>query len=299
MKTIVDLIGNTPIIKLQNIVPENAADVFIKLEEYNFGGSIKSRIALQMIKDAEIAGILKPHSGQTLIEPTGGNTGTGLAIISILRGYKVILVVPDNYSKEKIKTLTSYGAEVQLSDHTTGNDSHITLAKKIKYQHPEYIWLNQFSNPSNPNAHYNTTGTEICNEFKQIDCFVAGIGSGGTISGVGKKIKENFPKAQIIGVQPKGCDIMNGTAIPHRIQGLAVGMVPPVFDRSIVDEIIDVEDEKAIKCMKELAKKEALLVGTSSGANVCGAIIMAKKIGIGKTVVTVAPDTGKNNLDIF
>lgn len=296
---VLDLIGKTPIIQLQKIVPDNAANIFVKLEEYNFGGSIKSRVAYKMIKDAEKKGILIPNSGQTIIEPTGGNTGTGLAILGALGGYNVILVVPDNYSKEKTIVPKAYGAEVILSDHTTGNDSHIQLVKKIVQEHSEYVWLNQFTNHSNPNSHYETTGKEICDTFNQIDCFVAGIGSGGTISGVGKRIKEKFPEAQIIGVQPKGCDVLNGHAIPHKIQGLALGMLPSVLDKSIIDEMMDVEDSDAIFCMKQLAIKEARLVGTSSGANIFCAINIAKKLGKGKNVITIAPDTGKNNLNLF
>ena len=187
MVDILDLIGNTPIIQLRNIIPPNAANVFVKLEEYNFGGSIKSRIAYQMVKDAEAKGILIPHSGQTIIEPTGGNTGIGLAILGVLRGYNVILVVPDNYSQEKITVPRAMECRVELSDHKTGNDSHIQLVKKIIQKHPEYIWLNQLSNLSNPKAHYETTGKEICDNFDRIDCFVAGIGSGGTDIGGWKK----------------------------------------------------------------------------------------------------------------
>ena len=178
-ETILDFMGHTPIIKLQNIVPKGFANVYVKLEEFNPGGSVKSRIALQMVLDAENKGILKPHSGQVLIEPTGGNTGIGLAIVGAVRGYRVILVVPNNYSKEKINILKAYGAEVLLSDSTKGNDSHVQRVREIVNKCPKYIWLDQLSNQSNPMAHYENTGKEILIALNRIDCFVAGMGSGG------------------------------------------------------------------------------------------------------------------------
>jgi len=294
MASIIDLIGNTPIIKLQKIIPPNSGSVYVKLEDFNLGNSIKSRIALQMIIDAEKQGLLKPNSGQTLIEPTGGNTGIGLAILGILRGYNVILVMPDNYSEEKVNILRAYGAKVILSDSKQGNDSHIKKVSELCKEYPEYVWLNQFSNPSNPKAHYLHTGQEIIDQFEQIDCFVAGIGSGGTITGIGKKIKEKFPGVRIVGVQPKGCDVMNGFAIPNKIEGLAVGMVPQVFDRSVITNVIEVTEEQAIECMNKVAKKEGILVGVSSGANIYGAIEIAKQMGPEKTIVTIAPDSGRN-----
>jgi cysteine synthase len=291
---VLDLIGNTPMVKLNRIVPEGFADVYVKLEEYNLGGSIKSRIAMRMVIEAEKKGILRPGSGQTIIEPTGGNTGIGLAIMGAIHGYKTIFVIPDNYSKEKILILRTYGAEVALSDHRKGNNSHIEKVKEILKEHPEYIWLNQFINENNPIANYETTGQEIIDSLNRIDCFVAGVGTGGTISGIGKKIKEKFPDARIIGVQPEGCDLINGKSIPHKIEGLAVGIVPEVFDTKIVDNMLSISDEEAFEYIKLLARKEGLFLGVSSGANVCAAIKMAKELGKGKTVVTVSPDGGKN-----
>lgn len=299
-ESILDLMGDTPIVKLQKIVPKDAASVYLKLEEFNPGGSIKARIAFRMIIDAEEKKILKPNSGQTIIEPTGGNTGVGLAMVGAVRGYNVILVVPDNYSREKIEILKVYGAKVILSDSKKGNDSHIEKVKAIvKEQHPEYIWLNQFANMSNPKAHYETTGKEIIEALEKVDCFVAGVGTGGTITGVGKVIKEKFPDALIVGVQPMGCDILNGKATPHRIQGLAIGMLPPVLDVNIVHNVLSIEFDEAVEYMKLLAREEGLLVGISSGANVCATIKMAKELGEGKTVVTIAPDSGRSYLEVF
>lgn len=297
--TLLDYVGNTPIVKLQKIIPEDYADVYVKLEEFNPGGSIKSRVAFRMVLDAERVGILVPYSGQTIIEPTGGNTGIGLAIASAIRGYKLLLVIPDNYSRDKIRILQAYGAEVILSDSKTGNSSHIEKTKEIIREYPEYVWLDQLSNRNNPLAHHEATAKEILDFLPKIDCFTAGIGSGGTITGIGKKVKEKFPEALVVGVQPEGCNVLEGKAIFHRIQGMAIGFLAPVLDRSVVDRVLSVEYEDAVKCMKDLARKEGLLVGISSGANVYSAIVLAKNLGKGKTVVTVAPDSGRSYLEAF
>jgi cysteine synthase len=297
--TLLDYVGNTPIVKLQKMVPENCSDIYVKLEEFNPGGSIKSRVAFRMVHEAEKTGLLKPNSGQTIIEPTGGNTGIGLAIASAIRGYRLLLVIPDNYSKDKIKVLQAYGAEVLLSDSKSGNNSHIEKVKEILRKKPEYIWLDQLSNKNNPLAHYETTASEILDYLPTIDCFIAGVGSGGTITGIGKRVKEKFPDSLVIGVQPNGCNILEGKAVFHKIQGMAIGFVAPIFDRSIVDDVLSVEYEDAVECMKILAAKEGLFVGISSGANVYSAIKIAKKLGRGKTVVTVAPDSGRSYLDVF
>lgn len=296
---ILDYMGNTPLVKLQRIVSNDDANIYIKLEEFNPGGSIKSRIALQMVIDAEKKGFLIPNSNQTIIESTGGNTGMGLAMVGAIRGYNIILVVPDNYSAEKRKMLKVYGADVILSDSKKGNFSHIVKVDEIMYEHPEYICLNQFNNPSNPKVHYETTGDEILEALDEIDCFIAGIGTGGTVTGVGKKIKNKFPKSFIYGVQPAGCDISKGMAVPHDIQGLSVGILPPILDLNIVDEVISIEYNEAVYYMKRLAREEGLFVGISSGANVCAAVKIAKKIGNGKTIVTVAPDSGRSYMDVF
>jgi len=298
-KNILSYMGNTPIVKLTKKLP-NSADIYLKLEEFNPGGSIKSRIALQMIIDAEEKGILKPNSDQIIIEPTGGNTGIGLAIASAIKGYKLQLVIPDNYSKEKIKILKAYGAEVILSNHTIGNDSHIKKTEEIVQKAPEkYIWLDQLRNLSNPGAHYKSTALEILNSLNQINCFIAGIGSGGTITGIGTRIKEKFPDALVIGVQPKGCDVLKGKAIKHKIQGLSIGCIPSVLNTDIIDDVLTVNYEDVVICMKELAKTEGLLLGISSGANVHAAKKMAVKLGINNTIVTLSPDSGRSYLEVY
>ncbi|WP_054740244.1 PLP-dependent cysteine synthase family protein [Cellulosilyticum ruminicola] len=297
--TIIDYIGKTPLVQLKNVVTEDMADVYVKLEEFNAGGSVKSRVAIEMIKQAQRKGILTPYSGQTLIEPTGGNTGIGLAMAASVLGYKLILVIPDNYSKEKIKMLEAYGVTVYLSDSTTGNDSHIRLVREIKKEHPEYVWLDQLSNMANVDAHYEGTGKEIVSELDQIDCVVAGMGSSGTISGIGKAVKESFPQAEVVVIQPKGCQSLEGISVPHKIQGLSIGMIPPILQRDVIDCAMDMDYEQAHEMMKLLACKEGLLVGISSGANICGALKLAKKLGKGKVVVTVAPDSGRSYLEHF
>jgi len=289
-------IGNTPLYRLKKIMPSGSGCVYVKLEDLNPGGSIKSRIAFQMIVDAEKQGLLRPYSGQTIIEPTGGNTGAGLAMLGAMRGYKVILVMPDNYSKQKVNVLRAYGADVVLSDSKKGNDSHVQKVREIKKENPEYVWLDQFTNLSNTKAHYDNTGREIIEDLRKVDCFVAGIGSGGTISGVGKRIRENFPSAQIVGVQPEGCDVLNGKGIPHKIEGLAVGVPLRLLDVSLITKMVTVKNEEAIFCSQQLSNREGLLVGISSGANVFAAMKMAEMLGPGKNVVTVAPDSGRNYL---
>jgi cysteine synthase A len=295
---LLDYMGNTPIVKLQKI---NAANnhLFIKLEEFNPGGSIKSRIALNMILAAEKLGVLIPNSQQTILEPTGGNTGIGLAMVGAIRGYQVILVVPDNFSKEKVRMLKAYGAKVILSDSSTGPGSHVRKADELIKQHPEYLMLNQFVNPANPNAHYIATAQEIIAKIKHVDYFVAGIGSGGTISGVGKALKQEFPDVKIVGVEPKGCNALKGLAIPHKIQALSIGILPKTLNTEIVNEMIAVTYEEAVDCMKNLATQEGLLVGISSGANVCAALKLANEVGQNKTIVTIAPDSGRSYLDVF
>ena len=292
-----DFMGNTPFVKIQKLLAKSSADVYIKLEEFNPGGSIKSRVAYKMILEAEKNGMLTPNSGQTLIEATGGNTGIGMAIAAAIKGYKVVFVVPDNFSKEKIKILQIYGARVILSDSTTGNDSHVRKAREMLLTNPDYIMLDQFSNPANPYAHYSETGQEILDVLPNIDAFVAGIGSGGTISGVGKKIKNHFPNAQIIGVQPEGCDVLKGKAVPHKILAIALGIIPKTLDVNIVDRVVSVQFQEVIELLRQLARQEGILVGISSGANILAATKIAAELGEGKVVVTIAPDSGRSYIE--
>ena len=297
MMEILDCIGNTPLVRLPNDFTHTKATILIKLEEYNLGGSIKSRVGHQMVIDAEKDGrinINRPEKN-TILEATGGNTGIGIAQLCAIRGYHCILVVPDNYSKVRVDLLRYMGAEVILSDHLIGNDSHILKAYELLEKHPDYIYMNQLNNPSNSKAHYLGTGQEILRQCNmQIDCFVAGIGSGGTITGVGKAIKEKYLSCKIIGVQPNGCDVLKGKAIPHIIQGMAIGQIPEVLDASIVDEMINVTDKEVEEGKTCISKTLGLYLGYSSIANIIGAIQVAKNMKNDKIIVTVSPDGGRN-----
>ena len=286
--SILNDMGNTPLVKLKNPFGDNYAQVYLKMEEFNPGGSIKSRVALQMIEDAEIAGILNP--GATLIEPTGGNTGIGLAVACSLKGYQLVLTIPDNFSAEKIEVLKKYGAKVTLADHRIGNDCHIKKARELLKDNPDWICLNQFENPSNPKAHYLYTANEIIEQLNTpIDCFVSVIGSGGTITGISKRLKEYNPEIKIIGVEPKGCNILNNIYIPHKIQATAVGKVGNFFDKSMINEMVSVDFEEVQKIRNYLSFNQGIFVGISSGANVLAAFNESKKWDSSKTIVTKAP----------
>ena len=296
MFKITDCIGNTPLIELDKSITQCNASIMVKLEEFNWGCSIKSRVAYQMIIDAEREGrIPKNPNNVTIIEATGGNTGIGLAQMCALRGYRCILVVPGNYSKVRVRLLKEMGAKVLLSDHHIGNDSHIKMVHDLKRENPSFIHLDQFCNKANTKSHYFGTGQEIIRQFHgKIDAFIAGIGSGGTISGVGKALKEYNPLIGIYGVQPKGCDVLNGFAIPHIIQGIAIGQLPTILDLSIINGIVDVEESPIIKMRDKLSKKAGLYLGFSSIANIIGAIDIAKAHPEFKNIITIAPDGGRN-----
>lgn len=234
--SLINYIGNTPIVKLQNITDEKCADVYVKLEGFNPGGSHKTRVALNMIVEAEKKGILVPNKGQTIIEGTGGNTGTGLALAGALKGYKVTLVIPQHYiSEERLAILKAYGSDVVVCESSFG--AHITTAQKMCKENPNFVYLNQFSNEANPNVHYKYTGSEIIEQIKgKVDCFVCGVGTGGTLTGVAKKIKEVNSDALIVAMQPQGCDVLKGKAAPHEIKGnVSAEGIPETFDASIVD----------------------------------------------------------------
>lgn len=296
--SILNDMGNTPLVKLKNPFGDNYAQVYLKMEEFNPGGSIKSRVALQMIEDAEIAGILNP--GATLIEPTGGNTGIGLAVACSLKCYQLVLTIPDNFSAEKIEVLKKYGAKVTLADHRIGNDCHIKKARELLKDNPDWICLNQFENPSNPKAHYLYTANEIIEQLNTpIDCFVSVIGSGGTITGISKRLKEYNPEIKIIGVEPKGCNILNNIYIPHKIQATAVGKVGNFFDKSMINEMVSVDFEEVQKIRNYLSFNQGIFVGISSGANVLAAFNESKKWDSSKTIVTIAPDSGRSYLELF
>ena len=282
-------IGQTPLVKL-DFDDLDSADIYLKIEHFNAGGSIKSRIARSMIEDAEKQGILE--KGSTIIEPTGGNTGIGLAIMSAIHGYRFIAVVPDNYSQDRINLLRYYNADVVLSDSKIGNDSHIRLAQKMLIDDQTLICLDQFNNISCVDAHYHGTAKEIL-EYITPDAFVSCVGSSGTFTGVSRRLKENTSTMKCFVAQPMGCNILTGTAIPHKIQGVSLGILPPLLDYNLIDGVVNVEFFEAKDILRSLAKKQGLFLGISSGANIAAAQKIAKTLGSGKTVCTVAPDGGQ------
>lgn len=295
LNSIYETIGNTPIIKLNNLQEEDSADVFVKVESFNPSGSIKDRAALYMIEGAENEGILK--KGDTIIEPTSGNTGIGLAMIGAAKGYRVILVMPETMSVERRKILKGYGAELILTDGKLGMSGSVEKAKKLAKENG-YFMPNQFSNENNVKAHYEMTAEEIIRDTGgKLDVFIAGVGTGGTVSGVGKKLKEVIKDIYIVAVEPEESQVLLGKApAPHKIQGLGANFIPRIFDKKVVDEIIHIEAEEAFKYARLLGEKEGILCGISSGANLAAAMIMAKRLGKNSRILTVLPDTGERYL---
>lgn len=294
--SVTELIGNTPIVKLNKVVPKGAADVYVKLEFFNPGGSVKDRIALNMIEQAEVSGQLLP--GGTIIEPTSGNTGIGLAMVGAAKGYQVILVMPDTMSIERRKLMQAYGAELVLTPGANGMKGAIAKAKELAEQNGYFMPM-QFDNPANVQAHEKTTGKEIQQAFgtNGLDVFVAGVGTGGTITGVGKELKRVYPSIEIIAVEPKESPVLEGGEPgPHKIQGIGAGFVPSILDTTIYEQVVPVSSEKAMQTARELAEKEGLLVGISAGAAVYAAIERAKEVGPGKKVLTIIPDNGERYL---
>ena len=293
---ILDLIGNTPVVKL-NFKEENIADIYLKLEKFNLSGSIKDRAALGMIEAAEKAGILK--EGSTIVEPTSGNTGIALALIGRLKGYKVIIVMPDTMSVERRNILKAYGAELILTDGTKGIGESIAVAEKLVAENENYFLPQQFNNLANPQKHFETTGEEILKDFDKLDVFVAGVGTAGTLVGVAKKLREKFADVKIVAVEPSTSAVLSGEAPgKHSIQGIGTGFIPKNYDASLVDEIIKISTEEAIDFAKKLSQDFGLFVGISTGANIAAAYQLAKKLGKGKTIVTVSPDGGEKYLSI-
>ena len=298
-KSITDLIGNTPLLELTNYTKNNNlnAKIIAKLEYFNPAGSVKDRIAYAMIKDAEEKGLLK--EGSVIIEPTSGNTGIGLSSIAAAKGYKAILTMPETMSVERRNLLKAYGAEVVLTDGTKGMKGAIEKAKELAEEMRNSFIPAQFDNPSNPAVHYSTTGPEIWRDTDgKVDIFVAGIGTGGTISGTGKYLKEKNPDIKIIAVEPAASPVLSrGTAGAHKIQGIGAGFVPKTLDTDIYDEIIAVENEAAFAAGREIVKSEGVLVGISSGAALWAAAELAKRPeNEGKTIVVILPDTGERYL---
>lgn len=294
-ESITELVGQTPIVKLSKLVPEDAADVYVKLESFNPGSSVKDRIALAMIEKAEQTGELQP--GSTIIEPTSGNTGIGLAMIGSAKGYKVIIVMPETMSIERRKLMQAYGAELILTPGSEGIKGSIAKATELAEKEGYFLPL-QFENPENPHIHEVTTGVEIADAFADgLDAFVSGIGTGGTITGAGKVLAEKFPGIDIVGVEPAESAVLSGGQPgPHKIQGIGTGFVPKVLDRDVITEVIAVAGDDAIKTAREVAHQEGFLVGISSGAAVNAALQVAKKLGKGKKVLAILPDNGERYL---
>ena len=296
---ITDLIGGTPILKLNNYIALNElpANIYAKLEYFNPAGSVKDRIAKAMIDDAEAKGALKP--GAVIIEPTSGNTGIGLAAVAASKGYRIILTMPETMSVERRNLLKAYGAELVLTDGAKGMKGAIAKAEELAQQIEGGFIPSQFTNSANPTAHFNTTGPEIWEDTDgQVDIFVAGVGTGGTVSGVGKYLKSKNPNVKVVAVEPAGSPVLSkGVAGPHKIQGIGAGFVPETLDTKIYDEIIAVENEDAFATGRTLARKEGLLVGISSGAAVYAATQLAKRPeNKGKNIVVLLPDTGDRYL---
>lgn len=296
---ITDLIGGTPILKLNNYIALNElpANIYAKLEYFNPAGSVKDRIAKAMIDDAEAKGVLKP--GAVIIEPTSGNTGIGLAAVAASKGYRIILTMPETMSVERRNLLKAYGAELVLTDGAKGMKGAIAKAEELAQQIEGGFIPSQFTNSANPTAHFNTTGPEIWEDTDgKVDIFVAGVGTGGTVSGVGKYLKSKNPNVKVVAVEPASSPVLSkGVAGPHKIQGIGAGFVPETLDTKIYDEIIAVENEDAFATGKTLARKEGLLVGISSGAAVYAATQLAKRPeNKGKNIVVLLPDTGDRYL---
>lgn len=293
-----DLVGNTPMVALRRVVPEGGAEIIAKLESHNPAGSVKDRIALAMIEDAEQRGLLA--DGATIVEPTSGNTGIGLAMVCAIKGYKLILTMPDDMSGERRKLLQRYGAQLVLTPAIEGMTGAVFAAEELVTKNPSYFMPQQFNNPANPAVHRRTTALEILRDTEgRLDAFVAGVGTGGTITGCGEVLKEKLPNVHVVAVEPARSPVLGGGKPGlSGIQGIGASFVPSVLNRDVYDELIAVKDEDAIATTSRLAREEGLLVGVSAGANVWASIQVARKLGAGKRVVTVLPDTGERYLSV-
>ncbi len=293
--SILELIGMTPMLKLNRLSPETGATIVAKVESFNPGGSIKDRIALHMVNDAEEMGLLKP--GSAVVEPTSGNTGIGLAMVCAVKGYRLILVMPASMSVERSKLLKAYGAEFVLTPPEEGMDGAIKKAEELAKSYGYFMPM-QFDNPINPFTHEITTAIEILRQAGyRLDAFVATVGTGGTFTGISKKLKAEVPHIKTVAVEPAASAVLSGAAPgPHKIQGIGAGFIPKVLDMNLIDEIIAVADEDAYEMTRKLSTKEGILAGISSGAAVWAAQKVAKDLGPGKIVVTILPDTGERYL---
>lgn len=292
--TVLDLIGNTPIVPLRRLPPEGSARVWAKLERFNPAGSVKDRIGKAMIEAAEDAGLLQP--GGVIVEPTSGNTGIGLAMVAAVKGYRLILTMPDTLSVERRGLLKAYGAELVLTPGAEGIKGAIAKARELAEENDGFVPL-QFQNPANPEVHRRTTAAEILTQVKRLDAFVAGVGTGGTVTGVGQVLKDCLPNVEVVAVEPAGSPVLSGGSPgKHKIQGIGAGFVPDVLNTSVIDEIVQVEDSDAAETTRRLAREEGILAGISSGAAAWAAIQVAVRLGTGKEVVVILPDTGERYL---
>lgn len=299
VQNITDLIGDTPLVRLNRIVPEDSAEIYVKLEYQNPGSSVKDRIAISMVEVAEREGKLKP--GDTIVEPTSGNTGIGLAMVAAAKGYKAILVMPETMSLERRNLLRAYGAQLVLTPGAEGMKGAIRKAEELAAENPSYFIPQQFKNPANVKVHRETTGPEIVEAIKsfdgKLDAFVAGIGTGGTITGTGEVLKQNFPGIKIIAVEPSASPVLSGGKPgPHKIQGIGAGFVPDILNTEIYDQIIPVDNDDAFETSRRVAKEEGILGGISSGAAIFAALQVAKQLGKGKRVIAVLPSNGERYL---
>ena len=299
-RSVLDLIGSTPVVRLRNLPGKDDAEVWGKMESFNPGGSVKDRICLSMIEAAEQDGKLKP--GATIVEPTSGNTGIGLALVAAVKGYRLVLTMPDTMSEERRSLLAAYGARLILTPDTKGMGGAIHKAEELLLEHSDYFMPQQFNNPANPEAHRRTTAVELLKQFKRIDAFVSGVGTGGTITGVGEVLKDRMKGVRIYAVEPAASPVLSGNEPGyHKIQGIGAGFIPGVLNTNIYDEVMTVTDEDAALYTRRLALEEGILVGISSGAACCAALKVAKILGKGHVVVTIFADKGENYLstDIF
>ena len=290
-----DLVGYTPVVRLSRIVPEGSARIYVKLESANPGGSVKDRIALSMIQDAEARGTLKP--GSILLEATSGNTGIGLAFVAATQGYKITLVMPDTMTQERRSLLKAYGAELVLTPGSGGMKAAVDKAQELADADPRFFLVRQFDNPANPAVHRRTTALEILEQVPELDAFVAGVGTGGTITGVGEVLAERKPGTLVVAVEPEASPLLSaGKAGPHKLQGLGPNFVPGILNREAFQRIRPVDYDDAIATARRLAREEGLLSGISTGAIVFAALELAKELGAGKTIVAVLCDTGERYL---
>lgn len=296
-----ELVGHTPVVRLNRIPGKDDAEIWAKLENFNPGGSVKDRICLAMIEDAEKSGRITP--GDTIVEPTSGNTGIGLALVAAVKGYNLILTMPDTMSEERRSLLVAYGAKLVLTPDTRGMHGAIAKAEELCRENPRYFMPQQFSNPANPDMHYRTTGPELMEQLPKIDAFVSGVGTGGTITGAGRYLHEHSKnQVLVVAVEPANSPVLSGGEPGfHKIQGIGAGFVPKNLDSHAYNEIIKVSDEDAAEFSRRLAREEGILVGISSGANCCAALQIAQRLGKGKVVAVVFCDTGERYLttDLF